>query len=57
MVDVLLQPLGLYGIALGAGFLIPLFFRASHISAVLVFLAALSGMAAIAAWNVSYNFV
>jgi formate hydrogenlyase subunit 3/multisubunit Na+/H+ antiporter MnhD subunit len=51
MVDILLQPLGLYVIALGAGFLIPLFFRASRISAVLVFLAALAGMTAIAAWN------
>jgi len=51
MVDILLQPLGLYVIALGAGFLIPLFFRASHASAVLVFLAALAGMTVIAAWN------
>jgi formate hydrogenlyase subunit 3/multisubunit Na+/H+ antiporter MnhD subunit len=51
MVDSLLQPLGLYVVALGAGFLIPLFFRASHVSAVLVFLAALSGMTVIAAWN------
>jgi formate hydrogenlyase subunit 3/multisubunit Na+/H+ antiporter MnhD subunit len=51
MVDSLLQPLGLFVIALGAGFLIPLFFRASRISAVLVFLAALAGMTVIAAWN------
>ena len=51
MVDTLLQPLGLYIIALSAGFLIPLFYRASHASAVLVFLAALASMTAIAAWN------
>ena len=51
MVDSLLQPLGLFVVALGAGFLIPLFFRASHVSAVLVFLAALSTMTVIAAWN------
>jgi len=51
MVDVLLQPLGLYVLALGAGFLIPLFYRASRASATLVFLAALAGMTLIAAWN------
>jgi formate hydrogenlyase subunit 3/multisubunit Na+/H+ antiporter MnhD subunit len=51
MVDILLQPLGLYIIALGTGFLIPLFYRANHTSAVLVFLAALAGMTVIAAWN------
>jgi formate hydrogenlyase subunit 3/multisubunit Na+/H+ antiporter MnhD subunit len=51
MVDILLQPLGLYIIALGIGFLIPLFYRASPASAVLVFLAALAGMTVIAAWN------
>ena len=34
MVDILLQPLGLFIIALGTGFLIPLFFRASRTSAV-----------------------
>jgi len=51
MVDSLLQPLGLFVVALGAAFLIPLFFRASRISAVLVFLTALSGMTVIAAWN------
>jgi formate hydrogenlyase subunit 3/multisubunit Na+/H+ antiporter MnhD subunit len=51
MVDILLQPLGLYIIALGIGFLIPLFYRASPASAVLAFLAALAGMTVIAAWN------
>jgi formate hydrogenlyase subunit 3/multisubunit Na+/H+ antiporter MnhD subunit len=51
MVDILLQPLGLYIIALGIGFLIPLFYRASPASAVLVFLAALAGMTVIAGWN------
>ena len=51
MVDSLLQPLGLFVIALGAAFLIPLFFRASRILATLVFLATLAGMTVIAAWN------
>ncbi len=51
MVDTLLQPLGLYIVALGTGFLIPLFYRTSRASAVLVFLAALAGMTVIAAWN------
>jgi formate hydrogenlyase subunit 3/multisubunit Na+/H+ antiporter MnhD subunit len=51
MVDTLLQPLGLYIVALGTGFLIPLFYRASRASAVLVFLAALAGMTLISAWN------
>ena len=34
---VLLQPLGIYVIALGAGFLVPLFNRAHRGSAILVF--------------------
>ncbi|MGD8875296.1 MAG: proton-conducting transporter membrane subunit, partial [Gammaproteobacteria bacterium] len=51
MVDILLQPLGLYIVALGTGFLIPLFYRASRASAVVVFLAALAAMTAIAGWN------
>ena len=42
--EVLLQPLGIYVIALGAGFLIPLFDRAHRGSAILVFLAALACM-------------
>jgi len=46
--EVLLQPLGIYVIALGAGFLIPLFDRAHRGSAILVFLAALVYMAGIA---------
>ena len=33
MVDVLFQPLSIYVLALGAGFLIPIFYRASHTSA------------------------
>ena len=49
--EVLLQPLGIYVIALGAGFLIPLFDRAHRGSAILVFLAALACMAGIAALN------
>ena len=49
--DVLLHPLGIYVLALGAGFLIPLFDRAHRHSAILVFLAALAGMVAIAAGN------
>jgi formate hydrogenlyase subunit 3/multisubunit Na+/H+ antiporter MnhD subunit len=49
--EVLLQPLGIYVIALGIGFLIPLFDRAHRGSAILVFLAALACMAAIAAVN------
>ncbi len=38
MVDVLLHPIAIYVLALGAGFLIPLFDRAHRGSAVLVFL-------------------
>ena len=51
LVDVLLQPLGIYVIALGIGFLIPLFDRAHRGSAILVFFAALACMAGIAAVN------
>jgi len=51
MADVLLQPLGIYVLALGAGFLIPLFDRAHRGSAILVFLAALAGMVFIAGIN------
>jgi len=47
----LLQPLGIYILALGAGFLIPLFDRAHRGSAILVFFAALAGMATIAGLN------
>ena len=49
--DVLLHPLGIYVIALGAGFLVPLFDRAHRGSAVLVFLVALACMVGIAALN------
>jgi formate hydrogenlyase subunit 3/multisubunit Na+/H+ antiporter MnhD subunit len=49
--DVLTQPLGLYVIALGAGFLIPLFYRVYRGSAILVFFAALTVMALIAGIN------
>jgi formate hydrogenlyase subunit 3/multisubunit Na+/H+ antiporter MnhD subunit len=49
--DVLLHPLGIYVIALGAGFLVPLFDRAHRGSAVLVFLAALACMVGISALN------
>ena len=49
--EVLLQPLGIYVIALGAGFLVPLFDRAHRGSAILLFLVALAGMVAIAGIN------
>jgi len=49
--DVLFHPLGIYVIALGAGFLVPLFDRAHRGSAILVFLAALAAMVAIAGLN------
>ena len=42
MTDLLLHPLGIYVLALGAGFLIPLFDRAHRGSAILVFLLALT---------------
>jgi formate hydrogenlyase subunit 3/multisubunit Na+/H+ antiporter MnhD subunit len=51
IVDVLLQPLGIYVIALGTGFLIPLFYRAHRSSAILVFFAALAIMVLIAGLN------
>ncbi|TFG82437.1 MAG: hypothetical protein E4H19_13075, partial [Chromatiales bacterium] len=51
MTEVLLRPLGIYVIALGAGFLIPLFDRAHRGSAILLFLVALAGMVAIAGIN------
>ncbi len=53
MLDVLFQPLSIYVLALGAGFLIPLFYRASHRSAVLVFLVSLAGMALISAYSLA----
>jgi formate hydrogenlyase subunit 3/multisubunit Na+/H+ antiporter MnhD subunit len=49
--DILLQPLGIYVIALGAGFLIPLFDRAHRGSAIMLFLAALAALVAIAGFN------
>ncbi len=51
IIDVLLQPLGIYVLALGAGFLIPLFYRVRRGSGVLVFFAALAAMAVIAGLN------
>ena len=49
--DLLLQPLGIYVIALGCGFLIPLLYRAQRGSAILVFFAALIFMVLIAGLN------
>ena len=49
--EVLFHPLGIYVIALGAGFLVPLFDRAHRGSAILVFLTALAAMVAIAGLN------
>lgn len=49
--DALLQPLSLYVLALGAGFLIPLFFRANRDAGVIVFIASLAGMVLIAGYN------
>ncbi len=51
MIDFLLQPLSIYVLALGAGFLIPLFDRAHRGSAILVFLTALTGLVVIAGFN------
>ncbi|MBT8119636.1 MAG: proton-conducting membrane transporter [Gammaproteobacteria bacterium] len=51
MTDLLLHPLGIYVLALGAGFLIPLFDRAHRGSAILVFLLALACMVGIAGFN------
>ena len=51
MTDLLLHPLGIYVLALGAGFLIPLFDRAHRGSAILLFLLALTCMVAIAGFN------
>lgn len=51
LLDVLMQPLGIYVIALGAGFLIPLFYRAHRGTATLVFFASLAAMAFIAGLN------
>ena len=51
LLDMLLHPLGIYVIALGAGFLIPLFDRAHRGSAVLLFIAALAALATIAGVN------
>ena len=51
MIDSLLQPLSIFVLALGAGFLIPLFDRAHRGSAIMVFLLALSAMVIIAGFN------
>jgi len=51
MIDVLLQPLGIYILALSAGFLIPLFYRANQNFATLVFITTLAAMAFIAGLN------
>ncbi|MDT8281273.1 MAG: proton-conducting membrane transporter, partial [Gammaproteobacteria bacterium] len=49
--QVLLQPLGIFILALGAGFLIPLLDRVHRTSATLVFFAALIGLVVIAGLN------
>jgi formate hydrogenlyase subunit 3/multisubunit Na+/H+ antiporter MnhD subunit len=54
MLDILLQPLGIFVLALGAGFLIPLFDRAHRGSAILVFLLALTGLVMIAGFNLMH---
>ena len=51
LIDTLLQPLSIYVIALGAGFLIPLFDRAHRGSAILLFLLALASLVIIAGFN------
>ena len=51
MTDILLQPLNIFVLALGTGFLIPLFDRAHRGSAITVFLLALSAMVIIAGFN------
>jgi len=56
ILDILMNPLGIFIIALGAGFLIPLFDRAHRGSAILVFLATLAAMTAIAGFNLLHLF-
>ncbi|MCW9046779.1 MAG: proton-conducting transporter membrane subunit, partial [Gammaproteobacteria bacterium] len=51
IIDIFLQPLGIYIFALGAGFLIPLIYRVNHNSAILVFFATLLMMSVIAGIN------
>jgi len=51
IIDIFLQPLGIYITALGAGFLIPLIYRANRNSAILVFIATLLIMIVIAGLN------
>jgi len=51
LIDIFLQPLGIYIFALGAGFLIPLIYRANRNSAILVFIATLLIMTVIAGLN------
>ena len=51
MIDVLLQPLGIYILALSASFLIPLFYRASKSLATVVFMMTLVAMAVVAGLN------
>lgn len=51
IIDIFLQPLGIYIFALGAGFLIPLIYRANRNSAILVFLTTLLIMIVIAGLN------
>ena len=51
LINILLHPLGIYVIALGAGFLIPLFDRAHRGTAILVFMASLAALAAISGLN------
>ncbi len=51
MIDILLQPLSIFVLALGTGFLIPLFDRAHRGSAIMVFLLALLGMVIVSGVN------
>lgn len=54
MVESLFQPLSIFVLALGAGFLIPLFHRANQGTAALVFMGSLAGMTLIAAYNLMH---
>ena len=51
LLEPLLQPLSIYVLALGAGFLIPLFDRAHRGSAIMVFMLSLTGMVVISGFN------
>jgi formate hydrogenlyase subunit 3/multisubunit Na+/H+ antiporter MnhD subunit len=51
ILDALLQPLSIYVLALGVGFLIPLFDRAHRGSAILIFMMTLAALVGIAGFN------